>query len=56
MYLENAEEKYIVWCEADSRCLRAKMVKTKKYSVSNFFKHMRINEEAKKGHITAGNM
>ena len=49
LYLDIVEVKYIDWCEADSKCLRVKTVITKEYSVSNFPKHMRINEEAKNG-------
>ena len=54
-YLDIEVTQYIVWCEAFSKCLSVKIVITKKYSVSNLSKHMRINAEAKNGDRRAGN-
>ena len=56
LYLDIEVTVYIAWWEADSKCLRAKIVITKKYSVTNLSKHMRINAEAKNGDRKAGNM
>ena len=56
LYLDIEVTEYIAWCEADSKCLRVIIVITKKYSVSNLSKHMRINAEAKNGDRRAGNM
>ena len=45
---------YIAWCEADSKCLRTRIVMTKLYSVSNLSRHIRMKEEAKNGQRRAG--